>query len=258
MHRRRRRAPPPSPAPQIQDASSRVAEARRVADVAALQARLRSKENDALADGVWDDAAAGQALMAEIADLKSELQKIQGWAGLTYEYLGLVFLKRGRACVGARAAARAAAPLRARALLASLLAAWPLHDAAKPLWRHPRGGTRHSRARTRAHTTTHTRAHTHTHTHTHHNPRSFESSLEEAAFAVELIEAEGGAEGSPEGQSMLQEALSGLAALGAKLERWELRRLLAGPHDGRGAVLTVQAGAGGVDAMDWAEMLERM
>lgn len=57
---------------------------------------------------------------------------------------------------------------------------------------------------------------------------------------------------------MLREALAGLSALDLKLERWELRRLLAGPHDARGAVLTVQAGAGGVDAMDWAEMLERM
>jgi peptide chain release factor 2 len=58
--------------------------------------------------------------------------------------------------------------------------------------------------------------------------------------------------------SLLQEALAGLGQLESALERWELRRLLSGPHDARGAVLTVQAGAGGVDAMDWAEMLERM
>lgn len=70
--------PTPTNAPQIQDAVARVAEARRVADVPALRVRLKSKENDALADGVWDDAAAGQALMAEISDLKSELQEIEG------------------------------------------------------------------------------------------------------------------------------------------------------------------------------------
>jgi peptide chain release factor 2 len=86
----------------------------------------------------------------------------------------------------------------------------------------------------------------------------FEGRLEEAAFAVELIESEGDAEASGEAASLLREALAGLSALDAALERWELRRLLAGPHDHRGAVLTVQAGAGGVDAMDWAEMLERM
>ena len=31
-----------------------------------------------------------------------------------------------------------------------------------------------------------------------------------------------------------------------------------GPHDKAGAIITIQAGAGGTDAMDWAEMLERM
>jgi hypothetical protein len=90
-------------------------------------------------------------------------------------------------------------------------------------------------------------------------PRSFDARLEEAAFAVELLESEGGGPAAAsEGAPLLREALAGLAALGAALERWELSRLLSGPHDARGAVVTVQAGAGGVDAMDWAEMLERM
>jgi len=101
----------------------------------------------------------------------------------------------------------------------------------------------------------------------HPKTRSFDSRLEEALFAIELIESEGGLDGSnssgsssssSEAAGLLQEALGSLAALDAALERWELRRLLSGQHDVRGAVLTVQAGAGGVDAMDWAEMLERM
>jgi hypothetical protein len=77
--------PPPRPAPpaprQLADALGRVSEAKRVADVEALRAALASKEHDAGADGVWDDAAAGQALMAEISELKSELQEISGCAG---------------------------------------------------------------------------------------------------------------------------------------------------------------------------------
>lgn len=96
---------------------------------------------------------------------------------------------------------------------------------------------------------------------THNRTRSFQSRIEEAAFAVELLESEGAADSgglSGEAAALLQEALGGLSALEAALERWELTRLLSGPHDARGAVVTIQAGAGGVDAMDWAEMLERM
>ena len=38
----------------------------------------------------------------------------------------------------------------------------------------------------------------------------------------------------------------------------ETQALFKGPDDGRDAILTVRCGAGGLDAMDWAERLERM
>jgi peptide chain release factor 2 len=48
----------------------------------------------------------------------------------------------------------------------------------------------------------------------------------------------------------------------AGLDRWladlESRVLLSGEYDGRDAVVTVHAGAGGTDSQDWAQMLERM
>ena len=44
----------------------------------------------------------------------------------------------------------------------------------------------------------------------------------------------------------------------AELARIELRRMMSGEHDASNAVVTIQAGAGGTDAQDWAEMLLRM
>ncbi|MEZ5966684.1 MAG: peptide chain release factor 2 [Planctomycetota bacterium] len=42
------------------------------------------------------------------------------------------------------------------------------------------------------------------------------------------------------------------------LDRIEFQLMLGGEHDDRNAILTLQSGAGGVDASDWAEMLLRM
>jgi peptide chain release factor 2 len=68
---------------------------------------------------------------------------------------------------------------------------------------------------------------------------------------LELLELEDDA-------SLLAEAETTVTALQTELDRWELQQLLAGPYDSKGAVLTINAGAGGTDAQDWAEMLLRM
>ena len=57
---------------------------------------------------------------------------------------------------------------------------------------------------------------------------------------------------------MLGEAQNGLNQLRTELDRWELERLLSGDYDKEGAVLSINAGAGGTDAQDWALMLMRM
>lgn len=43
-----------------------------------------------------------------------------------------------------------------------------------------------------------------------------------------------------------------------ELEKFELQQLLSGEYDNADAILTVNAGAGGTDAQDWANMLLRM
>ena len=51
-------------------------------------------------------------------------------------------------------------------------------------------------------------------------------------------------------EDMLGEAQGGLNQLRRDLDRWELERLLSGEYDKEGAVLSINAGAGGTDAQD--------
>ncbi|MEW5860586.1 MAG: peptide chain release factor 2 [Cyanobacteriota bacterium] len=79
----------------------------------------------------------------------------------------------------------------------------------------------------------------------------WKNSLEDAKAVVELLELEAD-------ESLLSEAKSNVTKLSQELDRWELQQMLSGTYDQSGAVLTINAGAGGTDAQDWAEMLLRM
>lgn len=58
--------------------------------------------------------------------------------------------------------------------------------------------------------------------------------------------------------SMLTEFTDQLAALEAEYQERRKDLLFSGEYDNRAAILKLSAGAGGTDAQDWAEMLERM
>ena len=75
--------------------------------------------------------------------------------------------------------------------------------------------------------------------------------LSDAKASIEIYEVEPDLE-------MLQEADFSLSAVRVDLDRWELERLLSGPYDKEGAVVSINAGAGGTDAQDWAQMILRM
>ncbi len=54
------------------------------------------------------------------------------------------------------------------------------------------------------------------------------------------------------------EAAEKLDAAARDFDEVELRRLLGGEHDASNAIVSINSGAGGTDACDWAEMLLRM
>lgn len=75
--------------------------------------------------------------------------------------------------------------------------------------------------------------------------------VDDAAVLVELAREE-------DDTGSLQEAENEIARLNEAVESMEIRTLLSGEFDEREALVTIRAGAGGIDAADFAEMLQRM
>ena len=59
-------------------------------------------------------------------------------------------------------------------------------------------------------------------------------------------------------ESLWEELQTNIEILEQELNKWEIERTLSGDYDTYDAILTVNAGAGGTDAQDWAQMLLRM
>jgi peptide chain release factor 2 len=79
-----------------------------------------------------------------------------------------------------------------------------------------------------------------------------DSRIDDLEVLVEMGTEDGG-----DAETML-EADRELASLQKAVAELEVRTLLSGEYDERAAVVTIRAGAGGVDAADFAEMLMRM
>ena len=77
------------------------------------------------------------------------------------------------------------------------------------------------------------------------------SRLDDVPILFELAEGE-------EDEAALADAMKELDSLETAVAELEVRTLLSGEYDAREAFVSIRAGAGGVDAADWAEMLLRM
>lgn len=81
--------------------------------------------------------------------------------------------------------------------------------------------------------------------------RNAEQSAGDVQALIELAE-------EVDDQSMEAEIIAEVERSAKAVDELELRKILSGPDDNRNAILTINAGAGGTEAQDWAEMLMRM
>ena len=81
--------------------------------------------------------------------------------------------------------------------------------------------------------------------------RAIKTELDDTVERMEMAEAEGD-------DAMVDEGVASLATLAERTERDKVAALLAGEADANDTYIEVNAGAGGTESNDWAEMLGRM
>jgi len=81
--------------------------------------------------------------------------------------------------------------------------------------------------------------------------RGLETGVSDIEVLVELAEED-------PSESNLQETLNEMARIETDLKAIEVEQLLGGPNDQADAIMSINAGTGGTEAQDWAEMLLRM
>ncbi len=84
-----------------------------------------------------------------------------------------------------------------------------------------------------------------------HGWTSARQALEDAALLVGMAQEEGD-------EGAMEDGYNELLAVKEQIEELELTEMLSGEMDTQNALVAINAGAGGVDSMDWAEMLQRM
>ena len=77
--------------------------------------------------------------------------------------------------------------------------------------------------------------------------KHWQSVLEDSEISIEMGDSE-----------LISDSLSKLEEMELALDSFEIQQMLSGQYDDADAILTINAGAGGTDAQDWASMLLRM
>lgn len=76
---------------------------------------------------------------------------------------------------------------------------------------------------------------------------NWQNALEDADVALDISD-----------EDLIKESYDQLQKLEKELDKFEVKLMLSGEYDEADAILTINAGAGGTDAQDWASMLLRM
>lgn len=77
--------------------------------------------------------------------------------------------------------------------------------------------------------------------------KNWSTSFEDAKLSIELDD-----------EGLIGESFENIKNLEKELDKFDLEQMLSGEYDKNDAILTVNSGAGGTDAQDWAQMLLRM
>lgn len=81
--------------------------------------------------------------------------------------------------------------------------------------------------------------------------RAIERDLQDTVELIEMAESEGD-------EALVDDGVKALASLAEKSETDKVAALLAGEADANNTYVEINAGAGGTESQDWAEMLQRM
>lgn len=76
---------------------------------------------------------------------------------------------------------------------------------------------------------------------------NWQSIIDDCSASIELADSD-----------LIADSLVQLSQMSKDLEKFELEQMLSGEYDSADAILTINSGAGGTDAQDWASMLLRM